>query len=622
MEFHETARVIEIRALLVPWNSMEFHGTAGVSEIATPQVPWNSMEFHGTARVIEIGALQVPWNSMEFHGTSRVIEIGTVQVLRNSMEFHGTARASEIGAIKFPWNSMEFHGTAGVIEIGALEVPWNSMEFHGTDRVNEIDALQVPWNCSCHPNWRTPSSMEFHAGVIEIGAPQVPWNFMEFHGTARVIEIGALEVPWNSMELLVSSKLTHFKFHGIPWNSMELLVSSKLAHSKFHGIPCNSSCHRNWRTPSSMEFHGIPWNCLCQRNWRTPSSMEFHGIPRNCSRQRNWHTPWRIPSKLAQFKLVSSKLAHLNFHGIPRNSMELLVSLAHSYWRTPSSMEFHGTAAVIEIGALQVPWNSMELLLSVPWNSMEPVVCYLMEPLISSIHWVLKWDRIPWNLSFPILMKIIFNCARWINFRKLINTLYLFAISFTNWCFIISICIIPYAFPALLITYQNIIQNLFSMLIETYFDQKVPWNFLQSSMELFEQHLNNTCGSMEFHGILSRTKVPWNSMELFWSSVEFHGIPWNLINFIFKKIIFLNIVFGIRLMIICYLAKISQKRYILHWFQYRNSYFEHPSVSENGTRSAKMARCYIYIYIYIYILIYILIYIYWYIPLQTNGTCR
>ena len=127
------------------------------------------------------------------------------------------------------------------------------------------------------------------------------------------------------------------------------------------------------------------------------------------------------------------------------------------------------------------------------------------------------------------------------------------------------------------------------------FGQKAPWNFLQSSMELFEQHLNNTCGSMEFHGILSRSKVPWNSMELLifpkkvpWNSMElflkFHGIPWNLINFIFKKIIFLNIVFGIWLMIRCYLAKISQKRFILHWFQYRNSYLNTPV-------SAKMAQC-------------------------------
>ena len=118
----------------------------------------------------------------------------------------------------------------------------------------------------------------------------------------------------------------------------------------------------------------------------------------------------------------------------------------------------------------------------------------------------------------------------------------------------------------------------------------IPWNFFHTP---------------EFHGI------PWNSMELLifpqkvpWNSMEFHGIffevPWNsinLINFIFKKIIFLNIVFGIWLMIRCYLAKISQKRYKLHWFQYRNSYFEHHSVSENGTRSAKMACCYIHIHI-------------------------
>ena len=72
--------------------------------------------------------------------------------------------------------------------------------------------------------------------------------------------------------------------------------------------------------------------------------------------------------------------------------------------------------------------------------------------------------------------------------------------SFTNLCFIINICIIPNAFSALLIKYQIIIQNLFSMLIETYFDQKVPWNFLQGSMEFlttFEQH--HTSGSMEFH---------------------------------------------------------------------------------------------------------------------------
>ena len=281
---------------------------------------------------------------------------------------------------------------------------------------------------------------------------------------------------------MIFSNMKFIKLHGILWNSMELQKSSMEFHVTFlgkikssmelYGIPWNSGVWkkfygipRNFGSgPNSMEFHGttgvvqmlfkkfhgtlekVPWNFLikisfnehysCHRNWHTWSSMEFHGIPWNCSCHRNW--------------------------------------------RTHSSMEFHGTARVIEIGAIQVPWNSMELLVSVPLNSMEPIVCYLMEPLVASIHWVFKWDRIPWNLSFQILMKIILNCAGWIDFRKLINTLYLFAISFTNWFFIINICIIPYSCPALLITYQNIIQNLFSMLIETYFDQKVPWNYLQN----------------------------------------------------------------------------------------------------------------------------------------------
>ena len=67
------------------------------------------------------------------------------------------------------------------------------------------------------------------------------------------------------------------------------------------------------------------------------------------------------------------------------------VCLRHRNWRTPSSMEFRVTARDSEIGALQVPW----------------------------IFWVLHLDRIPWNLSFQILIKSIFNFAEWINFRQL-----------------------------------------------------------------------------------------------------------------------------------------------------------------------------------------------------------
>ena len=175
-------------------------------------------------------------------------------------------------------------------------------------------------------------------------------------------------------------KLAHSKFHGtahvseigalqVPWNSMELLMSAKLEHLKFHGIPWNSMGLRVSVKLAHSKFHGIPWNYSCQRNWRTPISMELHGIPWNCSCQRNWRT-W--------------------------SSMEFHVTAG------VSSMEFHGT------------------------------YCYLMESFVSSMHWVLKWDKIQWNLSFQILMKIIFNFAGLINFRKLINTLYLLQVSFTN----------------------------------------------------------------------------------------------------------------------------------------------------------------------------------------------
>ena len=158
----------------------------------------------------------------------------------------------------------------------------------------------------------------------------------------------------------------------------------------------------------------------------------------------------------------------------------------------------------------------MELLVSVRWNTIEHIVCYLMEPLVSSIHWVLNWDRILWNLSCEILMKIIFNCVGCINFHKLINTLYVFASLYHKLMFYYqylhyTICIsgithyvTKYHSKSLFNTHWNL------------FGQKDPWNFLQSSMELFEQHLNNTCGSMEFHGI------PWNFVQI-QSPMEFHG---------------------------------------------------------------------------------------------------
>ena len=231
--------------------------------------------------------------------------------------------------------------------------------------------------------------------------------------------------------------------------------------------------------------------------------------------------------------LVPAKLALFKFHGIPRNSMELLMSakLAHRKFHgipwnfkcanfddMSSSMEFHGMSSAPISLTRAVPWNSMELLVSVPWNSMEPIACYLMEPLVSSIHWVLKWDRIPWNLSFQILMKIIFNCAGWINFRKLIKTIYLFAISFTTDVLSLIFALYHMHFRhyslRIKISFKISFQCSLKLILIKKFHgtfSRVPWNFLNNMWTTPVVPWN----SMEFHGILSRSKVPWNSMELF-----------------------------------------------------------------------------------------------------------
>ena len=99
--------------------------------------------------------------------------------------------------------------------------------------------------------------------------------------------------------------------------------------------------------------------------------------------------------------------------------------------------------------------------------------------------------------------------------------------------------------------------------------------------------------SIEFFGAFS----------IFPSSMGFQGTS----NFPME---FHDIGVRIWLMIIYYFAKISRKRYILHWFQYRYSYFEHPSVSAKWHKVSENSMLFIYIYIYIYIYISIYIYIY------------
>ena len=170
---------------------------------------------------------------------------------------------------------------------------------------------------------------------------------------------------------------------------MELPLSSKLAHSWFHGIPWNCSCQRNWRILSSMEFHGTSRFSEIGALQVPRNSMEFHGTSR-VSEIGALQVPWN-----SMELLVSAKLAHSKFHGIQWNCS------SHRNWRTQSSMEFHGTACVSEIGLLLVPWNSMELFVSlklayskfhgIPWN------CFCQRNWRTPSS--MEFHGIPWNCS-------------------------------------------------------------------------------------------------------------------------------------------------------------------------------------------------------------------------------
>ena len=158
------------------------------------------------------------------------------------------------------------------------------------------------------------------------------------------------------------------------------------------------------------------------------------------------------------------------------------------------------------------------------------------------------------EFEFPNFDENYIQLCGWINFRKLINTLYLFASLFRQLMFY-------YQYLHFAICISGITHYVSKYHSKSLFN--VHWNLFwsKSSMELspefhgtflttFEQHLwfhgipwnlsNKTSSSMEFHGILFRSKVPGNSRELFpysrvpWNSMEFHGnfnfpqkVPWN-----------------------------------------------------------------------------------------------
>ena len=143
-----------------------------------------------------------------------------------------------------------------------------------------------------------------------------------------------------------------------------------------------------------LKFHGIPWSSmelLVSGKLGNPNSMEFHGTA------RNWRNLYSM-----ELLLVSSKLAQSYFHGIPWNCS------CHRNWRTSSSIEFHGNPwsssclrdwhppSSMEFHG--IPWNcscQWNGALEVPWNSME-------------FHGIARVSEIgapqnPWNSMEPLV---------------------------------------------------------------------------------------------------------------------------------------------------------------------------------------------------------------------------
>ena len=152
-------------------------------------------------------------------------------------------------------------------------------------------------------------------------------------------------------------------------------------------------------------------------------------------------------------------------------------------------------------------------------------------------------------------MKTIFNCAGWINFRKLINTLYfrkslsptdvlllifaLYHMHFRHYSLRIKISFkIPSqcSLKLILITkfhgtfwttfeqhpwFYGIPRNLSNKTSSSMEFHGIPWNFvqIQSSMEL-HRTFSILPSSMEFQLLIFPKKVPWNSFEVPWNSME------------------------------------------------------------------------------------------------------
>ena len=201
----------------------------------------------------------------------------------------------------------------------------------------------------------------------------------------------------------------------------------------------------------------------------------------------------------------------------------------HRNWRTPSSMEFHG---ISWNGSCQRNWRTSS---SMEWHGI--FVCYLMEPLASSIFWVLNLDRIPWNLSFVSLFHQRMLYYQYLHYTTCISgiTHYvskyhsksLFNVHWNLFWSKNSMKLFPEFHGTFWTTFEQhlwfhgIQWNLSNRTPSSMEFHGIPWNFvqIQSSME-FHGTFSILPSSMEFHGIINfPKKVPWNFLK-------FHGIPW------------------------------------------------------------------------------------------------
>ena len=168
---------------------------------------------------------------------------------------------------------------------------------------------------------------------------------------------------------------------------------------------------------------------------------------------------------------------------------------------------------------------------------------------------VLDVDRIPWNFEFPNFGDYYIQFCLMDSFAQVNRHPVSFYVSFTN-LFFLSIFAL-YHFTVLLITHYvspfkiSFQCSLKLISIKTF--HGISTEFHGTFWTTFEQHIwfhgipwnlnNKTSSSVEFHGILSRSKVSWCFIELFpcsrvqrnsvvvhgtsyfpdKSSIEFHG---------------------------------------------------------------------------------------------------